>query len=121
MVRSAITVNALDGAFNNHETADTIDKDNDHTIAGADAYRYLILSFELSAATAEDTITLVAGTAGPAYLRDQGDLVFSAAGGAERACIGPVESGRFLQTDGSISIDVAGTSIAGTIDAYGIE
>lgn len=37
MTRSAITVNALDGAFNNHETADTIDKDNDHTIAGADA------------------------------------------------------------------------------------
>jgi len=71
--------------------------------------------------SAEDTITLVAGTAGPAYLRDQGDLVFSAAGGAERACIGPVESGRFLRADGSISIDVAGTSIAGTIDAYGIE
>lgn len=121
MTRSAITVNALDGAFNSHETADAIDKDNDHTIAGADSYRYLILSFELSAATLGDTITVKAGTGEPAFRRALGDLVYTCAGGAERVVIGPIESARFLQTDGSISIDIAGTSIAGSIDCYGIQ
>ena len=118
MVRSEITVNELNGAFANHETADAIDKANDHVIAAGANFKRLILSFELSAATAADTITIVAGTAHPAFRRDLGDLVFEAAGGAERVCIGPIETARYLQADGTIHIDIAGTSIAGTIDAY---
>lgn len=120
MVRSEITVNELTGAFGNHETADTIDKGNDHVIAAGANFKRLILSFELSAATAADTITIVAGTAHPAFRKDLGDLVFEAAGGAERVCIGPIETARFLQADGTIHIDIAGTSIAGTIDAYAL-
>jgi hypothetical protein len=120
MVRSEITVNELSGAFANHETADAIDKGNDHVIAEATNFKRLILSFELSAATAADTITIVAGTAHPAFRRGLGDLVFEAAGGAERVCIGPIEPARYLQADGTIHIDIAGTSIAGTIDAYSL-
>jgi hypothetical protein len=120
MTRSEITVNELAGAFANHETADAIDKANDHVIAEGANFKRLILSFELSAATAADTITIVAGTAHPAFRRGLGDLVFEAAGGAERVCIGPIETARFLQADGTIHIDIAGTSIAGSIDAYAL-
>lgn len=118
--RSEITVNKLNGAFANHETADEIDKTNDHVIAAGANFKRLILSFELSAATADDTITIKAGTAHPAFRRGLGDLVFKAAGGAERVCLGPIETARYLQADGTIRIDVAGSTIAGTIDAYAL-
>lgn len=118
--RSEITVNEMDGTFQNHETADAIDVSNDHIIEDAYQYRRLLLSFELSAATAKDTIAIKAGAAHPAFRRSLGDLVFEATGGAERACIGPLESARYLQADGSILIDIAGATIAGTIDAYAL-
>jgi hypothetical protein len=117
--RSEITVNEMAGDFANHATADTIDVSNDHIIEDAYQYRRLLLSFDLSAATAEDTITIKAGVAHPAFRRSLGDLVFEAAGGVERVCVGPIESARYLQADGSILIDIAGATIAGTIDAYG--
>jgi len=120
MTRSTITVNELSGSFANHETADAIDKTNDHVIAVASNFEKMIISFELSAATAADTIKIIAGTAHPAFRRGLGDLTFSAAGGAERACIGPIETARYLQADGTLHIDIAGTSIAGTIDAYSV-
>ena len=120
MVRSEITVNVLNGAFANHETADAIDKGNDHVIAAASNFERMIISFELSAATAADTITIVAGTAHPAFRAGIGDLEFEAAGGAERVCIGPIETARYLQADGTIHIDIAGSTIAGTIDAYSV-
>ncbi|MDF0591663.1 hypothetical protein [Candidatus Methanocrinis natronophilus] len=121
--RSEITVNELSGAFKNHETADTIDKTNDHVIPDAWQYRRLLLSFELTAATADDSITIKAGDGEPAFRRSLGDLVFEAEGGdpgAERVVVGPIESARYLQSDGSILIDVAGDTIAGTIDAYAL-
>lgn len=120
MARSEITVNELNGAFANHETADTIDKTNDHYIDAGANFERMIISFELSAATAGDTIKIIAGTAHPAFRAGIGDLTFSAAGGAERVCIGPIETARYLQADGTIHIDIAGTSIAGTIDAYSV-
>ncbi len=120
MVRSEITVNELNGAFANHATADTIDKGNDHVIAAASNFERMVISFELSAATADDSITIVAGTAHPAFRYGIGDLAFAAAGGAERVCIGPIETARYLQADGTIHIDIAGSTIAGTIDAYSV-
>lgn len=118
--RSEISVNEMGGAFQNHETADTIDVSNDHVIVDAYQYRRLLISFELSAATKDDTITIKAGDGEPAFRRSLGDLVFAATGGAERAVVGPIESARYLQTDGSILIDIAGATIAGTIDAYAL-
>ena len=121
MVRSEITVNELNGAFANHETADAIDKGNDHVIAEGANFKRLILSFELSAATAADTITIVAGTAHPAFRRGLGDLERGDDVVAnDEFCIGPIETARYLQADGTIHIDIAGTSIAGTIDAYAL-
>ena len=120
MTRSEIKVTELNGAFANHETADVIDTSDHHYIAAGANFKGLILSFELSGATADDTITIKAGTGHPAFRRGLGDLVFEAAGGPERVCIGPIETARYLQADGTIHIDVAGTSIAGKIDAYAL-
>ncbi len=120
MGRSEITVNELNGAFANHKTADTIDKSNDHSIAAASNFERMIISFELTDATADDTITIVAGAGHPAFRAGLGDLEFKATGGAERVCIGPIETARYLQADGTIHIDIAGSTIAGTIDAYSV-
>lgn len=116
--RSVITVNVLDETFNAIETPDAIDKTNDHEIVLGEFGGSLLLLFHLSAATAADTITIVAGTEDPAFRRGLGDLAFEATGGAEEVVFGPVETARFLQADGKIYIDIAGSTIAGTIEAY---
>jgi len=126
MVRSEITINELDEAWNARETPDAIDVSNDHTLEGADAYRYIVILVHISAGTGTGgDIELVEGDAAPAFLRDQGGL---AIGGnlvaTEEYVLGPVETARFLQSDGSIHLDVTNTSntdLAGTIEAYGIE
>ena len=67
--RSVITVNVLDGTFNARETPDAIDKTNDHEIVLGEYGGSILLLFHLSAATAADTITIVAGTEEPAFRR----------------------------------------------------
>ncbi len=116
MARSVISLNTMTGGFATPVTADTIDKTNDHVITPTK--RHLILAFHLSAATAADTIKIMAGDNPPAIRQGIGDLTFSAAGGAEEAIVGPIETARYLQSNGTIEIDIAGTSIAGTIEAY---
>lgn len=70
-------------------------------------------------------IELVEGDAAPAFLRDQGGLAIGDNLVAEEEYVlGPVETARFLQSDGSIHLDVTNTSntdLAGTIEAYGIK
>lgn len=67
-------------------------------------------------------IELVEGDAAPAFLRDQGGLAIGDNLVAEEEYVlGPVETARFLQSDGSIHLDVTNTSntdLAGTIEAY---
>lgn len=126
MVRSEITINDLDGAWNARETPDAIDVGNDHNLAGADAYRYIVILVHISAGTGTGgDIELVEGDAAPAFLRDQGGLAIGDNLVAEEEYVlGPVETARFLQSDGSIHLDVTNTSntdLAGTIEAYGIE
>jgi hypothetical protein len=118
MVRSEIVVNKGTAGFETAETPDAIDVPNGHCIdVGAD-FDKLVLIFRLSAATAGDTIKIIAGVRAPAIRRGLGDLVFTSTGGAEAVAIGPLESARYTQADGKIYIDVAGTSIAGTIEAF---
>jgi len=126
VVRSKITINDLDGAWNARETPDAIDVGNGHTLEGADAYRYIVILVHISAGTGTGgDIELVEGDAAPAFLRDQGGLAIGDNLVAEEEyVIGPVETARFLQSDGSIHLDVTNTSntdLAGTIEAYGIK
>lgn len=62
-------------------------------------------------------VTVKAGTNPPALAAGQGDLVVAVANSATR-WIGPFESGRFLQSDGTILVDIATGFVAGTITAF---
>lgn len=62
-------------------------------------------------------ITVKAGDSPPALAAGQGDLVAAVANNATH-WIGPLESGRFIQTNGSIEIDVAAAVVPGTICAF---
>lgn len=64
-------------------------------------------------------VTIKAGANPPAIAAGQGDLVV-AVGNAATRWIGPFESGRFLQADGSLLVDVATAFVAGTITAFKI-
>ena len=60
------------------------------------------------------TATLLAGATPPALAAGQGNLAVTVANGATQ-WIGPVESGRFLQSDGSLIVE---TSVAMTMTAF---
>lgn len=62
-------------------------------------------------------ITVKAGTQPLAIASGQGDLVVAVANSAT-AWIGPFDSGRFLQADGSMLVDVAAGVVPGTITAF---
>lgn len=62
-------------------------------------------------------ITVKAGTQPLAVAAGQGDLVVAVANSATQ-WIGPFESGRFLQNDGTILVDVQTGFVAGTITAF---
>jgi hypothetical protein len=117
--RSEISINEMKGGFAAAETADAIDKTNDHVL-DVSGFKRVILAFHISAATAADTITVKAGTGEPAFRRALGDLVYSCAGGAAEVVLGPLETARFVQPDGTILIDVAGSTIDGYVEAYGL-
>ncbi|MCI0386662.1 hypothetical protein [Streptomyces sp. CNQ085] len=85
--------------------------DAGHTIADAEPEQ-TILRIDASAG---GDITIVAGDSPPAIAAGQGDLTVTV--GIETRWIGPLESGRFLQNDGSLLIDVE-SGAAGTITAF---
>jgi hypothetical protein len=116
--RSTILVNVGTGDFEVAEVADVLDKSNDHRILDGESAGKMILIFHVSAATAADTITLVAGTDDPAFRAGLGDLVYTCAGGAVEVVIGPIETARYIQSNGEIHIDLAGATIAGTVEAF---
>lgn len=123
MTRSEITVNECDGTWNARETPAAIDKAAHHYIAeGANFKRLLILVHISDGSGTGGAVTLKAGTAHPAFRRGLGDL---AIGGDlvadDEYVLGPIETARFIQADGTIHIDITDTSnsnIAGTIEAY---
>ena len=123
--RSEITVNELNGAWADRETPDAIDKGNHHVIAAGANFKRLLILVHISAGTGTGgDIALKAGTAHPAFRRGLGDL---AIGGnlvaTEEYVIGPIETARYLQSDGTIHLDVTDTSntnLAGTIEAYAL-
>lgn len=125
MVRSEITVNELAGAWADRETPDAIDKGNHHVIAAGANFKRLLILVHISAGTGTGgAVTLKAGTAHPAFRAGIGDLVRGADVVAnDEFCIGPIETARYLQADGTIHLDVTDTSnsnLAGTIEAYAL-
>lgn len=101
-------------------TATNAGAGNGHVIPaagpGAQAVPELTLLRVVAGATGGN-VTVKAGTQPLAIASGQGDLVVAVGNGATQ-WIGPFESGRFLQSDGSMLVDVASGFVPGTITAF---
>lgn len=86
---------------------------NGHTIAKA-VPELTVLRVAVGATGGN--VTVKAGTYPPALAAGQGDLVVACTANTI-SWIGPLESGRFLQSDGSLLVDVAAAVVPGTITA----
>jgi hypothetical protein len=62
-------------------------------------------------------VTVKAGTNPPSLAAGQGDLAVTVANSGTQF-IGPFESGRFIQPDGTMLVDIATGFVAGTITAF---
>ncbi|MFE4991420.1 hypothetical protein ACFRH4_08720 [Streptomyces mirabilis] len=91
----------------------TLDATNDHVIAAAKP-ELTVLVFT-NTDTNPHIVTVKAGTYPPALAAGQGDKTFTVAASGS-AYFGPFESGRFLQNDGSVQIDIE-TGHAGKVTA----
>lgn len=80
----------------------------------ADAEPELTVLRAVNGTGGSGTITLLAGDYPPAIAAGQGSKAFTVAAGASR-WLGPFESGRFLQNDGSVIFE---TSVAMTVTAF---
>ncbi|MGW2932954.1 hypothetical protein ACWDA7_14050 [Streptomyces sp. NPDC001156] len=81
----------------------TLDATNDHVITGAKPELTVLVVTNTD--TNPHTVTVKAGTYPPALAAGQGDKTFSVAA-SSTTYFGPFESGRFLQGDGSVQIDI---------------
>jgi hypothetical protein len=83
-------------------------------------YRHILLLFHISAATTNDSINVAAGANPPAFRGGLGDCTKVLASGAQELYMW-LETARFADDDGYIHLTFpAHTSLAGTIEAYGI-
>ena len=120
MARSAITYTDLTANTAVADVAGTnVDATNSNTIAKAVPERTILRITNTTAST--KTVTIKAGSTNPpAVAGGLGDLVVSLTAGnvtTQVAFVGPLDSSRFLQADGSLSLDVA-ASMTGTITAF---
>lgn len=126
MTASTIAINDLTGsnagAFCDAETADTLEASLGNRVLVL-GYRRVILAFHISGATTNDKISITAGDNPPAFRAGIGALVWtSAAGGAAEVVLGPLETARFIDTDGYINMTFpTHVSLAGTIEAFGVD
>lgn len=95
-------------------TATNAGTGNGHTIAAAVPELTLL---RVVAGATGGNVTIKAGALPLAPAAGQGDLVVAVANSAT-VWIGPVESGRFLQNDGTLLVDIATGFVAGTITAF---
>lgn len=119
MARTAIVPRALSKNSNLIGTTGTTTIDstlvtNGVTIANAKPERLLLRVTNTEAST--NTVTIKAGDNPPALRAGQGDLVVTLAASTGVQFIGPLESDKYLQDDGSLSIDLE-TGMTGAIDA----
>jgi hypothetical protein len=116
MARTAVPYSDFVGNGNLADPAGTVlDITNDHVIAKAVPERTVLRVTNTHGSA--HVITVKAGDYPPAIAAGQGDLAVSVAATTGVQWLGPFESGRFLQADGSMEIDVEAAH-AGTITAF---
>jgi hypothetical protein len=115
MARTAVAVTDFTAATSVADPAGTTaDPTNGHTVTGV---RPEVLVWRVKNTTAGALNAILrAGTFPLAESSGQGDLTVSVGAGAT-VFIGPVESARFLQNDGSVSLDLQAT-FTGTVTAF---
>ncbi len=115
MARTAVPVTDLTAATSTADPAGTTaDATNGHTVTGT---RPEVVVFRVKNTTGGSLNAIVrAGTQPLAPSSGQGDLTV-AVGAGVAVFIGPLESARFLQADGSISLDLQAT-FTGTVTAF---
>jgi hypothetical protein len=116
MARTAVSYSNWVANSNLSDPAGTaLDATNDHTIAAARPELTLLRITNTSGA--DRIVTIKAGGGDPAWRRGQGDLNVTVTASTGVQWIGPLSSSRFLQTDGSLQIDIV-ASHTGTITAF---
>jgi hypothetical protein len=116
MARTAVPYSTLVGNSNLTDPAGTaLDATNDHVISAAVPERTVLRVTNTNGS--DRVITIKAGDYPPAMAAGQGDLTVTVAATTGVQWIGPFESGRFLQSDGTMEIDVA-ASHTGTVTAF---
>lgn len=110
--RSLVKNSNLDGATG-PTTIDSTLVTNGVTVANAEPERTLIRCTNTEGST--NVLTVRKGTGPPALRAGQGDLTVTVAATSGVQYMGPFESDKVLQTDGSMSIDFE-TGMTGAID-----
>lgn len=118
MPRTSVAARALvaNGNLNGVTGPTTIDSTlvtNGVNVPSAEPERTIIRVANTEAST--NVVTLKAGDNPPALAAGLGDLAVTVAASTGVQFLGPFESGRFLQSDGSLDIDFE-TGMTGTID-----
>jgi len=119
MARTTIPVTSLaknaGAAMATAESATAVDQTNGMAIAGANPEK-LLLRVTNTAGAAHGVIIRAGNSLYPAVLSGQGDLNVQVAATTGVAYVGPFDSERFLQSDGSLNVDFE-ASFAGKIAA----
>ena len=116
MARTAVTVTTLSGSSATAEPAGTTaDPTNDHVVSGVPLEELII---RLANTNGSDRVaTIVAGDSPPALSAGQGNLDISVPATSGDMTVAGLESARYLQSDGTLHIDLA-ASYAGAVRAF---
>lgn len=122
MARTAVTPRALvaNGNLIGTTGSTTIDSTlvtNGVSVTGAIPEQTLIRVTNTEGST--NTVTVQSGVNPPAVAAGLGDLVVTVAATSGVQYIGPLESGRFMQSDGSLWLDFE-TGMTGAIDVLNV-
>ena len=120
MARTAVTASPFVANSSLADPAGTnLDPTNGHTIAKASPSRTVLRVTNTASAT--KVVTVKAGASNPpAFAGGLGDLTYTLGVGnvtTQVVFLGPFDSSRFLQSDGSLSVDIA-SGATGTITAF---
>lgn len=116
MARTAVTVETLSTTGATAPSGTTADPTNDHTVdLGGVPLEEIVFRFTNTNGT-ERVATIVAGDSPPALSAGQGDLDITVPATTGDMWVGGLESARYLQNDGTVSIDLA-ASYAGKVFA----
>ena len=117
MARTALPMTTTPANTGSAPTATAIDPTNGHVITLSTTPLEDVLIVVNNTTVSTKVVTIKAGANPPALEAGQGDLAVTCAASTNCIPIGPLSSGRFVQADGTVNIDIA-ASMTGTIVVY---